>query len=248
MQPLARGLTGRAASAARSVGAAAAAAAAAASPRRHGGGLAAAARRVSTQAPPAAPRAAAAPAQSQLDSDAVSAAGLPLPADAADGGGGAPPSPHDISGEALPGRAAYLDLQATTPLDPRVLDAMLPFYVQRYGNPHSRTHVYGWEAEAAVEAARAQGACRGQLRRRAPAPMPAARAARARPAPRRATHARLSSPCARVWLQSPRSSAPTPRRSSSPAAPPNQTTWPSRVWLGSTGACARARCRHAAPP
>lgn len=53
-------------------------------------------------------------------------------------------------------RAAYLDLQATTPLDPRVLDAMMPFYVQRFGNPHSRTHEYGWEAEAAVEKARAQ--------------------------------------------------------------------------------------------
>ena len=51
---------------------------------------------------------------------------------------------------------AYLDLQATTPLDPRVLDAMMPHYVQRYGNPHSRTHLYGWESEAAVERAREQ--------------------------------------------------------------------------------------------
>lgn len=73
-------------------------------------------------------------------------------------GGSAEPS-YSIQGEALPGRAAYLDLQATTPLDPRVLDAMLPYYVQRYGNPHSRTHAYGWEAESAVEKARAQGAC-----------------------------------------------------------------------------------------
>jgi cysteine desulfurase len=59
-----------------------------------------------------------------------------------------------IKGEALAGRAAYLDFQATTPMDPRVLDAMLPWMTGQYGNPHSRTHVYGWEAEEAVEAAR----------------------------------------------------------------------------------------------
>ena len=51
-------------------------------------------------------------------------------------------------------RPIYLDMQATTPLDPRVLDAMLPFYTGLYGNPHSRTHAYGWEVEKAVEAAR----------------------------------------------------------------------------------------------
>jgi cysteine desulfurase len=50
----------------------------------------------------------------------------------------------------------YLDAQATTPLDPRVLDAMLPFYTTFFGNPHSRTHSYGWQAEGAVERARSQ--------------------------------------------------------------------------------------------
>ncbi|PIK39137.1 putative cysteine desulfurase, mitochondrial [Apostichopus japonicus] len=54
------------------------------------------------------------------------------------------------------GRALYLDGLATTPLDPRVLDAMLPFSVSYFGNPHSRTHSYGWEAEEAVEKARGQ--------------------------------------------------------------------------------------------
>jgi len=49
-----------------------------------------------------------------------------------------------------------MDMQATTPLDPRVLDAMLPFMTEQYGNPHSRTHLYGWESEDAVEKARAE--------------------------------------------------------------------------------------------
>jgi len=39
-------------------------------------------------------------------------------------------------------------------MDPRVLDAMLPYYTEEFGNPHSRTHAYGWESERAVEEAR----------------------------------------------------------------------------------------------
>ncbi|KAL0894830.1 hypothetical protein ABMA27_013350 [Loxostege sticticalis] len=54
------------------------------------------------------------------------------------------------------GRPLYFDAQATTPMDPRVLDAMMPYFVSYYGNPHSRTHAYGWESEAAVEKAREQ--------------------------------------------------------------------------------------------
>ncbi|CAG9529691.1 unnamed protein product [Cercopithifilaria johnstoni] len=50
----------------------------------------------------------------------------------------------------------YLDMQATTPMDPRVVDAMLPYMVSAYGNPHSKAHFYGWEAEEAVEKARLQ--------------------------------------------------------------------------------------------
>ena len=55
-----------------------------------------------------------------------------------------------------PPRPSPRNNQATTPLDPRVLDEMLPHLTYEFGNPHSRTHVYGWEAEAAVEVARNQ--------------------------------------------------------------------------------------------
>lgn len=52
-------------------------------------------------------------------------------------------------------RPIYLDVQATTPVDPRVLDKMLEFYTGLYGNPHSSTHAYGWETDKEVEKARA---------------------------------------------------------------------------------------------
>ncbi len=51
-------------------------------------------------------------------------------------------------------RPIYLDAHATTPVDQRVLDAMLPYFTESFGNPATNTHVYGWEASAAVKNSR----------------------------------------------------------------------------------------------
>ena len=50
----------------------------------------------------------------------------------------------------------YLDYQSTTPTDPRVLEKMLPYFNQTFGNPHSKSHSFGWVAKNAVETARAK--------------------------------------------------------------------------------------------
>lgn len=54
------------------------------------------------------------------------------------------------------GMPIYLDYQATTPMDPRVAEAMMPYFYEQFGNPHSRNHAYGWSTEEAVEHARKQ--------------------------------------------------------------------------------------------
>lgn len=56
------------------------------------------------------------------------------------------------------GEPIYLDHQSTTPLDPRVAEAMAPYLAERFGHPASGSHAYGWDAERGVESARAQAA------------------------------------------------------------------------------------------
>src|SRR5690606_35803152 len=68
-------------------------------------------------------------------------------------GGPSRPRPARRPLPAMP-RPIYLDHLATTPVDPRVVAAMLPCFVEHFGNPSSRTHPYGWEAERALERAR----------------------------------------------------------------------------------------------
>eukprot|EP00567_Pseudictyota_dubia_P005790 CAMPEP_0197449054 /NCGR_PEP_ID=MMETSP1175-20131217/20082_1 /TAXON_ID=1003142 /ORGANISM="Triceratium dubium, Strain CCMP147" /LENGTH=505 /DNA_ID=CAMNT_0042981053 /DNA_START=36 /DNA_END=1553 /DNA_ORIENTATION=- len=91
----------------------------------------------------------------QMETDKRYAGTAEVPESLLKGGEGSG-SAYSIRGQSKEGRAAYLDMSATTPLDPRVLDAMAPFMIGSYGNPHSRTHMYGWEAERVVENARAQ--------------------------------------------------------------------------------------------
>jgi len=56
--------------------------------------------------------------------------------------------------DSTPHFPVYMDYAATNPVDPRVVDAMIPWLREHFGNPASRSHAWGWEAEEAVEKAR----------------------------------------------------------------------------------------------
>jgi cysteine desulfurase len=88
----------------------------------------------------------------QMEKDPRYAGSLDIPESSTDTSS----SQFSIRGQFKEGRAAYLDMSATTPMDPRVLDVMLPYMISRFGNPHSRTHQFGWDSERVVEHARAQ--------------------------------------------------------------------------------------------
>ena len=80
--------------------------------------------------------------------------GVPLTAADSAGTTSTPHSSSGVDGSFMkknPELPIYFDYQATTPLDPRVLDKMLPYLQENFGNPHSRSHAHGWEAEEAVE-------------------------------------------------------------------------------------------------
>ena len=51
-------------------------------------------------------------------------------------------------------KTLFFDFQSTTPIDPRVLDRMMPYMTDMFGNPHSKSHSFGWEAEEAMENSR----------------------------------------------------------------------------------------------
>ncbi len=61
-----------------------------------------------------------------------------------------PPTAHPSA----PKRPIFLDYQSTTPCDPRVVEAMIPWFTEKFGNPHTRSHSFGWESEEATEVAR----------------------------------------------------------------------------------------------
>src|SRR5215472_16781046 len=65
-------------------------------------------------------------------------------------------SPERLMNNDIPHLPIYMDYSATTPVDPRVVDKMIPYLREQFGNPASRSHAYGWDAERAVEEAREQ--------------------------------------------------------------------------------------------